>query len=112
MPRIHPLSWKQDTYINDDSGGLDEQVPDGHNAVTFGYEQAIKRGRQEKSVYKFLKEGGQNVLDMWMGVAPIVMAFGLIDLIFAESTPLFVWIRFPLVPLLELMHIPDSTTAY
>ena len=111
MPRIPPLSWKQDTYINDDSGGLDEQVPDGHNAFTFGYEQAIKRGRQEKSVYKFLKEGGQNVLDMWMGVAPIVMAFGLIALILAEYTPLFVWLGIPFVPLLELMQIPEAAKA-
>ncbi|HLS60510.1 MAG TPA: YjiH family protein [Virgibacillus sp.] len=111
MPRIPPLSRKKDKYINLDSDGIDERIPNDHNAFTFGYEQAIKRSRQEKSVYKFLKEGGQNVLDMWMGVAPIVMAFGLIALILAEYTPFFVWLGIPFVPLLELMQIPEAAKA-
>lgn len=111
MPRIPPLSRKKDTYINHDSVGIDERIPSGHNAFTYGYKQAIQRSRKENSIYKFIKEGGQNVLDMWMGVAPIVMAFGLVALIFAEYTPIFEWLGLPFVPLLELMQIPEATKA-
>src|SRR5690625_1234054 len=48
---------------------------------------------------------------MWMGVAPIVMAFGLIALMIAEYTPLFQWLGMPFIPLLELMQVPFASEA-
>lgn len=92
MPRIPPLSTKANTYITEAEGGIEEDIPEGYNTLTFGYKKALDRSRKETSVTKFFKEGGQNILDMWMGVAPIVMAFGLIALIIAEFTPVFTWL--------------------
>ena len=46
-----------------------------------------------------------------MGVAPIVVAFGLIALIIAEYPPFFQWLGAPFVPLLELMQIPFPKKA-
>ncbi|WP_188631198.1 YjiH family protein [Lentibacillus kapialis] len=112
MPRIPPLSRKADTYTGESTtGGIDEDIPEGYNVFTFGYKKALDRARNEKSVYKFFKEGGQNILDMWMGVAPIVMAFGLIALIIAEFTPVFSWLGAPFIPLLELMQVPYAEAA-
>src|SRR5690625_7013001 len=48
---------------------------------------------------------------MWMGVAPVVMAFGLVALIIAESTPIFQWLGTPFIPLLEWMQVPEATEA-
>lgn len=111
MPRIPPLSLKKDTDIHGNTAQVDETVPEGDNMVTFGYRKAIERSRKEKSLYKFFKEGVQNVLDMWMGVAPIVMGFGLIALIIAEYTPVFAWLGAPFVPLLEIMQVPYAAEA-
>ncbi|WP_163969454.1 YjiH family protein [Oceanobacillus halotolerans] len=111
MPRIPPLSRKQNSYITETADGIDETLPEGYNYFTFGYKKAIERSQKETSVTKFVKEGGQNVLDMWMGVAPVVMAFGLVALIIAEYTPLFQWLGMPFVPLLELMQVPYATEA-
>lgn len=111
MPRIPPLSRKSNTYISKTAKGINEEVPAEHSAFSYGYEKAIERSRQEKSVYKFLKEGGQNVLDMWMGVAPIVMAFGLVALMVAEYTPVFQWLGVPFIPLFELMQLPNAAEA-
>lgn len=112
MPRIPPLSKKADTYVNGEKTSANaEEAPANTSIVKFGYEKALDRAKQETSVYKFFKEGGQNILDMWMGVAPIVMAFGLIALIIAEYTPFFQWLGAPFVPLLELMHIPYAEEA-
>ena len=111
MPRIPPLSRKADTYVTENAAELKEEIPDGYNAFTFGYKNALKRGKQETSFYKFVKEGGQNILDMWMGVAPIVMAFGLVALMIAEYTPVFQWLGVPFIPLLELMQIPFAQEA-
>src|SRR5699024_5779285 len=111
MPRIPPLSRKADTYISESAGGIDEDIPEGDNVFTYGYRKALDRAGKETSVFKFFKEGGQNILDMWMGVAPIVMAFGLIALIIAEFTPLFGWLGMPFIPLLELMQVPYAEAA-
>lgn len=46
-----------------------------------------------------------------MGVAPIVMAFGLVALILAEYTPVFQWLGVPFIPLLELLQIPHAAEA-
>ncbi|WP_249869369.1 YjiH family protein [Oceanobacillus saliphilus] len=111
MPRIPPLSRKANTYIREDSKGINETIPVGDNVLTFGYKNALDRAKKEKSVYKFLKEGAQNILDMWMGVAPVVMAFGLVALIIAEYTPVFSWLGAPFIPLLELMQVPYAAEA-
>src|SRR5690625_4553546 len=90
---------------------MDESIPTGHNAFTYGYEKAIYRSRQETSFMNFLKEGFQNVLDMWMGVVLVVMAFGLVALMIAENTPVFQWFGILFIPLLELMQIPHTVEA-
>jgi nucleoside recognition membrane protein YjiH len=111
MPRIPPLSRKADTYVNGNESKLNESIPTGHNALTYGYEKAIDRAKKETSLYQFFKEGAQNVLDMWMGVAPVVMALGLVALMIAEYTPLFQWLGVPFIPLLELMQVPYAAEA-
>ncbi len=111
MPRIPPLSRIPDTYIEGVEPQGDETIPEGYNLFTFGYEKALNRAEKEQSFGKFFKRGGQNVLDMWMGVAPIVMAFGLIALMLAEFTPLFQWLGMPFIPLLELMQVPYAKEA-
>jgi nucleoside recognition membrane protein YjiH len=111
MPRIPPLSRKADTYVNGNESKLNESIPTGHNALTYGYEKAIDRAKKENSLYQFFKEGAQNVLDMWMGVAPVVMALGLVALMIAEYTPLFQWLGVPFIPLLELMQVPYAAEA-
>jgi nucleoside recognition membrane protein YjiH len=111
MPRIPPLSRKKDTYYDEKSDGISEAIPADYNAVSFGYEKALEKSSKQKSVYRFFKDGGQNILDMWMGVAPVVMAIGLVALIVAENTPLFQWLGMPFIPLLELMQVPFAQEA-
>lgn len=111
MPRIPPLSRKEATYVDGSKQKLEEKGPKEGSLVKYGYNQALQRAKKENNVLSIMKEGGQNVLDMLMGVAPIVMAFGLIALIIAEYTPIFQWLGAPFIPLLELMQIPEAAAA-
>ncbi|WP_405097619.1 YjiH family protein [Oceanobacillus sp. FSL H7-0719] len=111
MPRIPPLSLKKDSYIDEGKDINDESIPKGYNPFNYGLKNALDRAKKETSIYKFFKEGLQNILDMWMGVAPVVMAFGLIALVIAEYTPVFAWLGTPFIPLLELMQIPFAKEA-
>ncbi|MBN8234932.1 YjiH family protein [Halobacillus kuroshimensis] len=111
MPRIPPLSRKPDTYVTDEAGEQNEDIPEGHNVFTYGYVKAVERGSKSIGPGAFMKQGAQNILDMWMGVAPIVMALGTIALIIAEFTSFFTWIGMPFIPLLELMQVPYAAEA-
>lgn len=111
MPRIPPLSKKESVYVTGDDELIDESIPEEHSIASYAFEQALERSEKETNVKKFFKEGLQNVIDMWMGVAPVVMAFGLVALIFAEYTPVFEWLGMPFIPLLELMQVPEATAA-
>ncbi|GGP15338.1 YjiH family protein [Oceanobacillus neutriphilus] len=111
MPRIPPLSGMANTYIDGKERTDDEKIPESENAVTFGFKNALRRAEKETSFRTFFVDGGKNILDMWFGVTPVVMAFGTIAVIIAEYTPLFQWLGMPFVPILELMQIPFAHEA-
>ncbi|SIS40932.1 YjiH family protein [Salimicrobium flavidum] len=111
MPRIPPLSKKSDTFVTEEVRDNGDQVPEGETVFTHGYKQAVKQGSKSPGLTGFFKNGAQNVLDMWMGVAPIVIALGTIALVLAEFTPLFTWLGAPFIPILELLQIPSAQAA-
>lgn len=110
MPRIPPLSRKPDNYYNRSTNRLDESIPAGHSPLRWGFQQAAVRARKQQ-FSDVLKGGTQNVLDMWIGVIPIVMSLGTIALIIAEYTPVFAWLGKPFVPLLTLLQVPEAGAA-
>lgn len=111
LPRIPPLSKKQDTYYTGEKKDLGENVPEGYSLPGWGSHLAIEKAEKSGNVQNFLKNGTQTVLDMWLGVMPVIMAFGTIALIIAETTPLFRWLGVPFIPLLKLFHIPYAVEA-
>ncbi|WP_338473295.1 YjiH family protein [Niallia sp. XMNu-256] len=111
-PRIPPLSRKPDTFYGEKSSDYSEdKIPQGYTPLSWGYAQALEKARQNRGFGDFLISGVKNVLDMWMGVAPIVMSLGTITLILAEYTPIFQWLGMPFIPLLELLQIPEAKAA-
>ncbi len=111
MPRIPPLSRKEDTFHVDNGQNKDESVPSGYNVFSWGLKQAAERAEKSKDIKAFFVDGIRNVLDMWMGVAPIVMAMGTIALMIATYTPFFQWIGTPFIPILEWMQVPEAAAA-
>lgn len=110
MPRIPPLSRKPDTYYDGSTNRLDESIPAGHSPLRWGFQQAADRAQKQR-FNDIFKGGTQNVLDMWMGVIPVVMSLGTIALIIAEYTPVFAWLGKPFVPLLTLLQVPEAGAA-
>lgn len=112
MPRIYPLSRKGDEFI--DGSQLDESVedlPEGYNIVTHGLENALTKAASVGSFAKVFKSGLKNVVDMWVAIPPVVMAFGTITLVLAEYTPIFKWLGAPFVPILTVLGVPEAAEA-
>lgn len=112
IPRIPPLSRKPDTYfVERPDDYSEEKIPQGFTPFSWGMTQAVEKARANRSFQDFFIAGVRNILDMWMGVAPIVMALGTLALIVAEYTPVFQWLGLPFIPLLELMQVPEAKAA-
>lgn len=110
-PRIPPLSRKKNIYYRGLEGRDVKIIPQGYNIFSWGVNQALNRAKQNSSVTTFFKEGVQNVVDMWLGVVPVVLAIGTLALMLAEYTPIFQWLGMPFVPLLELLQLPEAEAA-
>lgn len=112
MPRIYPLAQKKTDYIDGSpQESQTEEVPAGYTVASIGLEKALEKADNNRSVSFFFKDGFKNVLDMWIGVAPVVMAFGTVALILAEFTSVFTVLGTPFVPYLELLGIPEAAEA-
>ncbi|WZL72709.1 YjiH family protein [Clostridiaceae bacterium 35-E11] len=111
IPRIPPLSKKPDTYYGNHKQDSSEEIPKNYTALQWGIAQAVAKANKNTHPMSFLKGGIKNVLDMWLGVTPIVMAFGTLALIIAEYTPFFQWLGTPFIPLLQLLQVPEAVEA-
>ncbi len=110
-PRIPPLSWKKDEYVAGVGKQIKEDVPAGTSLLRWGLLQAVRRANANPSPGQMVKVGVHNVVDIWLGLLPLVMAIGTVSLAIAEFTPIFNWLSAPIVPLLELLHLPEATKA-
>lgn len=111
MPRIYPLNkFKNETYENvaHIKEGL---VPEGESVFKFGLNKALQRAEVAPSFKIIVKNGCKTVVDMYLGLLPLVMAWGTLALMLAEFTPFFDIISIPVVYILELLNIPDANVA-
>ncbi|MGS0728748.1 YjiH family protein, partial [Shewanella sp. 0m-11] len=112
VPKLPPLSWKKDIYIDETPRHSDdEMIPEGYNVFTWGLHQALNKASQAGGVKQTLIDGVKNVVDMIFGVIPVVMGIGTIALMIAEFTPIFEYLGMPFIPLLELLQVPEATAA-
>ncbi|XEC95190.1 YjiH family protein [Paenibacillus tarimensis] len=112
MPRIPPLSRKKDSYYKELEDRGETAAPQGVSLTAWGMNRALAKASANRSgLQGFLKGGFQNVLDLWLGVIPVVMTLGTISLIVAEYTPFFKWIAMPFVPVLTFLQVPEAAEA-
>ena len=112
VPKLPPLSWKKDRYIDDTERHVDaEVIPSQHNVFTWSFHQALDKAQHAQGGKATLVDGVKNVVDMVFGVIPVVMGIGTVALIIAEYTPVFNYLGMPFIPLLEILQVPEAVAA-
>jgi nucleoside recognition membrane protein YjiH len=77
----------------------------------YGLQLALEKAERAPGVKAFLKEGMENVFEMWFGTLPVILAMGTIALIIAEFTPVFRILGIPFIFLYQLLQIPEAQLA-
>ncbi|CEO20755.1 YjiH family protein [Paraclostridium sordellii] len=111
MPRVYPLAHIKDKTYNDVDHLKEDIIPDGENLFEFALGKALYRAENSPSLNTILKNGFKTVIDMYLALLPLVMAWGTVALMVAEFTPLFNWISFPIVFVLKLLQVPNAIEA-
>ncbi|WP_107838271.1 YjiH family protein [Metasolibacillus meyeri] len=112
MPRIYPLNKKPDTFFNGKAPvGEREKVEEGFNVFSYGLKNALEKAEENKNLAKIFASGSKNVLEMWLAITPIIMAFATIALVLAEFTSVFRILGMPFEPILSLLQIPEASEA-
>ena len=111
LPRIHPLSGKEDKYKTKEVKAQAENIPEGFSKNEWALQLAVKKAESNSNVKKYFVSATKTVLGLWLGVVPIIMAAGTIALIVSEATPFFQIMGKPFLPLLKLLQIPEAELA-
>jgi nucleoside recognition membrane protein YjiH len=111
LPRIPPLSRKRDVYHEAVGRQVPPEAPAGAGLLRTSVEEAAQRARSAPGARALGRETLVNIGDIFFGLLPLVMAIGTAALVLAEYTPVFTWISYPIVPVLELLRIPEAAAA-
>ncbi|GAA3733085.1 YjiH family protein [Salinicoccus jeotgali] len=110
MVRIPPLSRREDTYYEvtgkqiDDRGYEDTMLK---TATT----RAYRRSDESDGAKSIVRDGSINVIDIYGGLIPVVIAIGTMALIVAEYTPVFELLSYPVQFFLSLINVPEAAAA-
>ena len=110
VPRVWPLARKKDIYLIEQDGFTDKPEADT-GLLRWAFIQGINKARTAPNLKQLLKNAFINLLDIWFSLLPSVVAIGTIVLALTEFTPIFTILTKPLVPILELMQIPEAAAA-
>lgn len=111
MPRIYPLNKFKDTTYNNVPHLKEDLIPENTNVFKFALNKAVDRANTAPSMKEIMINGFKTVIDMYLALLPLVMAWGTLALVVAEFTPLFKVISLPIVYILEFLKIPDAASA-
>ncbi|MDU4892585.1 MAG: YjiH family protein [Clostridium sp.] len=111
IPKLPPLSKKRDIFHNGIDNTTSSDLPEGYTPFKYGLKNALEKANESTIVNDVVVKGTLNVIDMWFGVIPVVMAVGTFALIIAEYTPLFQILGTPFIPLLKILQVPEAAAA-
>ena len=108
--RLPPLNRKRSVYLDGHAQTKEEilaQRGDG-NILKKGFERAEKKAFTAGNLGVEIKNSVLDSLHVYPKVITLLSSVGILGLIIANYTPVFQWIGWLFVPLLELCRVPDA----
>jgi nucleoside recognition membrane protein YjiH len=110
LPRIPPLSLKKDQYSGSGKQ-IEEEVPCGDSLFRWGLRKAIAKAESAPAAPAYLRTSVEVLFDIWFGLMPPLMLISTVGLVLVEYTPLITWLSYPLIPVLDLLRLPEAAAA-
>lgn len=110
-PRLPPLKWISDDYYEPAGKQITEDVHADHSRLSWALNQSLLVASRAHHPATSLKKGFTSLIDIFLMMMPAAMTIEFITLAVYNHTPIFQFFAYPLIPLLDLLQIPESTMA-
>ncbi len=110
-PRLPPLSRKADTYIATARTEEPIEHDDGRSLMSESWQAAMARAQDAPGLRGFFAAGFKNLAFFLFSVITAAMALATVATLLVFHTPVFEWLGYPFITLLELAQLPDAAAA-
>ncbi len=110
-PRLPPLSRKADTYISGSRESNPESTKESRSLLREAWERAMERAESAPGVREFFVTGATNMMFFMFSVLAAAMALATLAALITFHTPIFTWLSYPLINVLEFAQLPNAATA-
>ncbi|MCK8060754.1 MULTISPECIES: YjiH family protein [unclassified Fusibacter] len=111
MVRIPPLSTFDQSTYNDIPYQTQEIAPTGLNKYAWAFKKSVVKAREGGGIKDVVVQGSKTYLDLFLSLAPTIMAIAIVALVLSEYTPIFTWISYPMGYYLKLLGVPEAFEA-
>ncbi len=110
-PRLPPLSRKADNYVGGEPKSMSVDEPKSASLLSEAWENALERAEQAPNIRAFFATGLTNMMFFAFSVLTAAMALATIAALITFHTPIFSWLGYPFIAMLEFAQLPDASTA-
>ncbi|MHC5224976.1 YjiH family protein [Ignatzschineria sp. LJL83] len=110
LPRIPPLSLKKNTYLTG-KAPAPEMAPKDISTYRYAVDRAIHKSETALPLKDAIKNSVFVLMDVYLGLMPVVFAIGTIALALSEYTQIFNYLSLPFYYLLEWLNVPEAKEA-
>ena len=110
-PRLPPLSRKANTCKSGEPEKPLGDVNDSRSLLREAWERALERAESAPGVREFFVTGVSNMMFFAFSVMAAAMALATIAALITFHTPIFYWLSYPFITLLEAAQLPDAAAA-
>ncbi|MGJ3232461.1 MAG: YjiH family protein [Oceanicaulis sp.] len=107
-PRLPPLRGKQDDLLAEHPLRASDLEPP---SLKRSWRSALDRAEAAPGPGGLVRMITANVLDIWLGLIPAAMVIATVSIALAEMTPVFDWLGWPFIWLLELLQVEAAREA-
>ena len=106
--RIPPMSRKKNIYYNGVVQTEEMCKSDGYSRTIFKKALGTATTKVSTTRYQVFLSVLPGIMSFTIKIVAFVQALSVISTLLAEYTPVFTWLGMPMIPLLELLQLPDA----
>jgi len=110
-PRLPPLSNKAQVYVSGSPDSGPESSGDSQSLISEAWERAMERAASSPGVREYFAISISNMMFFMFSVMAAAMALATMAALITFHTPIFTWLGYPFITLLELARLPEATAA-
>jgi nucleoside recognition membrane protein YjiH len=110
-PRLPPLSRKADTSISGSAESMAWKDQGSPSLLIEAWEKAMKRTESAPGMREFFVTGVTNIMFFAFSILAAALALATIAALITFHTPIFSWLGYPFISLLEYAQLPDAAAA-